>query len=159
MQSLYAHTLSHANHLRNEADAQFFEDREGERLAFERMAEEKYAEFQEQIENYSEVEVERTARRVDELGEKAGEKTATIDEERADVKREREELRLERAELRLEKEELRRDKQAFRADREEFRRLNRALQREWGELQAPRRNAKRTRGLDATSTRAGSAPI
>lgn len=158
LSSLYAHTVSHANYLRNAADAEFFEERESERLAFEKVAEVKYAEFKEMIEECGEAEVERVAERVDEHGNKVIEDLARLNKEKADLNLEREELKKDREELRLERAELRKDKRELRADKEDLRRQRRALQREKEGLQAPRPSVNRTRGHDARSARAGSAP-
>lgn len=158
LSSLYAHTVSHANYLRNAADAEFFEEWEGERLAFEKVAEVKYAEFKEMVEECGEAEVERVGERVDEHGNKVVEDLARLNKEKSDLNLEREELKKDREELRLERVELRRDKRELRADKKDLRRQKRALQREKEGLQAPRSTANRTRGHDVRSARAGSAP-
>ncbi|KAF9700849.1 hypothetical protein EKO04_000003 [Ascochyta lentis] len=157
LSSLYHHTVSYANHLRNAADAQFFDEREEERLAFERVAEVKFGEFKDVIEEYAEAEVERVECRLDELCDKVTEKVAKLEGEKADLEREREEYRKDKAELRLERECLRMDKQELRVDREDVRQQKRALQRERQVLLGAT-PADEPRGHVVRATRATSAP-
>ncbi|UPX16755.1 uncharacterized protein EKO05_0007141 [Ascochyta rabiei] len=164
LSSLYHHTVSHANHLRNAADAQFFDELEGKRLEFECVAEYRFGEFKDMIEECGEAEVERVGCKMDEFCDKAMEEVDKLQEEKADLKREREELKNDKAELRLEKEELRlekeclrREKQELRVEKEHVRRQKRVLQRESYLLQSARPTDK-LQGHIIQGTRAASLP-
>ncbi|KAL1609421.1 hypothetical protein SLS59_000925 [Nothophoma quercina] len=157
---LYAQTLSHANYLRNSADAEFFEERELERLAFDRMAETKFEEFKGQCEGLGEAELAHVEEKMDELGERLTERVDRLREERERLEREKEELRKDREEVRRDKEDLRRDKRELRRDKKSLRKQKRDLQRERErEVFRCRRSEDETSGHDAQRTRAGTAPL
>lgn len=159
---VYAHTLSHANWLRNTADDRFADMLEEERLALERVAEEKFEEFKARCEGIEEDVTERVGRKAEELGEAV---TSRLEEERLILEREREEfkqakneLRMERDELRKDREDLRLDKQDLRQQKEDLRRESEALCNERRCFEAKRRQVMFVRE-SATLTRAGSAPV
>ena len=157
---LYAQTLSHANYVRNSADAEFFEERELERLAFDRMAETKFEEFKGQCEDLGEAELAHVEEKMDELGERLTERVDRLREERGRLEREKEELMKDREEVRRDKENLRRDKRELRRDKKSLRKQKRDLQRERErEVFRCRRSEDETSGHDAQRTRAGTTPL
>jgi chromosome segregation ATPase len=157
LENLYAHTLSHANYLRNTADAEFFDEREMERLAFDRVAETKFEEFKEQCEDFGEAELERVECKMDELGNNLTGQVERLKEERLRLEQEKEELRREKEELRRDRKDLRRDKQELRRDKKNLRKQKRNLERKREVIQS-RRCANKIRGHDARGKRAESAP-
>lgn len=126
VRSLYTHTLSHANWLRNTADDTFGAMLEDERLALDRAAEEKFEDFKEQCEGAQEDIIERVAWKFEEMGESLTDRLAW---EKKSLEHEREELRREREEFMRDKEELRRDKQDVRREKKELRKERQSLRR------------------------------
>ena len=135
LETLYAHTLSHANFLRNAADDEFQMMLEEEKAALERVAEEKFGEFKEQCEGVGE-DVEGCVRdglRAERVG---------LEREKVSLERVRAELESEREELRRDKEELRRDKQDLRSEREDLRRERAVLRTERKAFERERRDSR-----------------
>ena len=157
LENLYAHTLSHANYLRNTADAEFFDERELERLAFDRVAETKFEEFKEQCEDFGKAELERVGWKTDELGDKLAAQVDRLKEERLSLEQWKEELRRDKEELRRDREDLRRDKRELRKDKKNLRKQKRELQREREVVQS--RCSNIIRDHDARGKRAESAPV
>lgn len=157
LSSLYSHTLSHANFLRNEADAAFFDDREGERLAWQREVESAIAAFKEQLADigveqleHVEEELEQkgniTTQRVEKAVEEAVARVERLKGEKDVLKGEAKELKEDRRELRKEKKELKRDIKHLRRQKSDLRRDVKYLRRRKGKLQVER-GSKSTRSV------------
>ncbi len=135
---------------------------EEERLALERVAEERFGDFKEECEGVVEERVERLEWRVGEICEGAlgslGEERKRLDELEGELRRREEELRKEKEELRSEKEALRLDKQDLRRDKQEFR-TEKEQWREEREALRRKRVPSRCDTRHVDPGRAGSAPV
>ena len=167
--AIYAHTLSHANWLRNTADDKFADMLEEERLALERVAEENFQDFKERCDGVEEDIVEQLGWRAEKLCDdvlkrlqKGMEESKSLKEELMKVREERmqdkNELWREKEELRKDREDLRLDKQVFRMEKKDFERGRDSLRTERLRFEAEKLQAVQERPSAAPPIRAGSAP-
>ncbi|KAJ4993163.1 hypothetical protein SVAN01_01515 [Stagonosporopsis vannaccii] len=166
LSSLYAHTLSHAHFLRNEADAAFFDDREGERLAWEKDVEAAFDAFQERLADAAADEVHRVEGVLAEQGSAAVERAERLQckeealkgavqrlrgESRA-LRREKRDLKSDVAHLRRQKADLRRDVKELRRAKRESRQTGRESRQTERELSRESVTSQHRTHLDASST-------
>lgn len=158
LSSLYSHTISHANFLRLEADAAFFDDREGERLAWQSEVESAIEEFRERLEDVGVVEVERVEEELEQKGNRA---VAVVDTARAEaevlkdeeaalkinVDKLKEEVRV----MRRRKKDLKSDVDHLRSQKCDLRQDIADLRRQKAEMQGRRRSESRSSVHYATS--------
>jgi hypothetical protein len=150
LQNIYAHTLSHANYLRNTADTEFFEALEEHRIDLVMVKEDAVTElektvtdtlerFREECEDVGEASLERVAEKADDICDGLTQQLYERGQrEKVRLKCERERLRRERGWLGWEREVLERDKRRFEYER---------------------RQDNECSDLEASDRRAGSAPL
>ena len=176
LESIYAHTLGHANYLRNTADLEVGEVLEEGMLEFgiekqhtmdevERVVDEKLHAFEKECQDLVEYVEERVGKKADDIVDHTRERLDELGyREKIDLGREREELRKNKEDLRREREDLRREREDMRREREDMRREREDLRREKAILGIDQRAENEERraaqgcGRGEQRNRAGSAP-